>query len=30
MTYAIAQLLAKRFTAVTIVTSRERIGHDVS
>ncbi len=30
MTYAIAELLAARFTAVTIVTSRERIGHDVS
>ena len=30
MTYAIAELLASRFTAVTLVTARERIGHDVS
>jgi len=30
MTYAFAQRLATRFTAVTIVTARERIGHDVS
>lgn len=30
MTYAVAELLAKRFEAVTIVTARERIAHDVS
>ncbi|MCH1579986.1 MAG: FAD-dependent oxidoreductase [Luminiphilus sp.] len=30
MTYAFAQRLALRFTAVSIVTARERIGHDVS
>jgi len=30
MTYAFAQRLSTRFTAVTIVTARERIGHDVS
>ena len=30
MTYAISELLASRFTAVTLVTARERIGHDVS
>ena len=30
MTYAIAELLATRFSAVTVVTSRERIAHDVS
>jgi 2,4-dienoyl-CoA reductase-like NADH-dependent reductase (Old Yellow Enzyme family) len=30
MTYAVAELLAKRFEKVTIVTSRERIAHDVS
>jgi len=30
MTYAIAELLAARFSAVTVVTSRERVAHDVS
>ena len=30
MTYAVAELLAKRFTKVTIMTSRERLGHDMS
>ena len=30
MTYAFAEQLASRFTAVTLVTARERIGHDVS
>lgn len=30
MTYALAEILAKRFEKVTIVTSRERIAHDVS
>jgi NADPH-dependent glutamate synthase beta subunit-like oxidoreductase len=30
MTYAVAELLARRFEKVTIVTSRERIAHDVS
>jgi thioredoxin reductase len=30
MTYAVAEILAKRFEKVTIVTSRERIAHDVS
>ena len=30
MTYAVAELLAQRFTKVTIVTSRERLGHDMS
>ena len=30
MTYAVAELLAQRFTKVTIMTSRERLGHDMS
>ena len=30
MTYAVAELLAKRFESVTLVTVRERIAHDVS
>jgi len=30
LTYAAAELFAARFSAVTIVTSRERIAHDVS
>ena len=30
MTYAFAELLASRFEKVTIVTSRERLAHDVS
>ena len=30
MTYAVAELLARRFTKITIMTSRERLGHDMS
>ena len=30
MTYAIAELMTTRFSAVTVVTARERLGHDVS